>query len=51
MPLKKILVCPKCGSQDIEWVKSGRGAFRECRACGHSGNFNEEMVDDYGEEI
>jgi len=51
MQTKKVLVCPKCGSRDIDWHMKGRDGFRECRACGHIGNFNEETVDDQGDEI
>lgn len=48
---KKVLVCPKCGSRDIDWHNEGRGGFKICRGCGHAKFFNEEIVDDAGGEL
>ena len=51
MAVKKVLVCPKCGSRDIDWHKTGRGEFKECRGCGHVKYFIEEEVDEAGEDL
>ena len=51
MAMKKILVCPKCGSRNIDWHRQKSGGQKECLDCGHIGSFNEEMVDSHGEEM
>ncbi|MFO8016531.1 MAG: hypothetical protein R6U32_05490 [Candidatus Woesearchaeota archaeon] len=52
MERKKVTVCPKCGSRDIDFHQRGsRGDHMECRACGHVGKFSEEFVDEDGDDI
>lgn len=47
MVMEKIMVCPKCGSREIEIHQRGsRGDYKECRSCGHVGDFIEELVDE-----